>query len=60
MENGTSNLFGPAGVALVGVERVAEDGELVRLVHLTTVARSAAGCRQCGVISKLVRQHRTA
>jgi transposase len=59
MENGTSILFGLPGVAVVRVERAAEDGELVRLVHLTTVASSAAGCPQCGVVSTSVRQYRT-
>jgi transposase len=59
MENGTSILFGLPGVAVVRVERAAEDGEPVRLVHLTTVASSAAGCPQCGVISASVRQCRT-
>ena len=59
MENGTSILFGLPGVAVVRVERAAEDGEIVRLVHLTTVASSAAGCPVCGVISTSVRQYRT-
>ena len=59
MENGTSTLFGLPGVAVVRVERAAEDGEIVRLVHLTTVVSSAAGCPVCGVISTSVRQYRT-
>jgi transposase len=58
MENGTSILFGLPGVAVVRVERAAEDGEVVRLVHLRTVASSAAGCPACGVISTSVRQYR--
>ena len=59
MENGTTILFGLPGVAVVRVERAADDGEVVRLVHLRTVASGAAGCPQCGVISTSVRQYRT-
>jgi transposase len=59
MENGTSILFGLAGVAVDRVERVSVDGELVRLVHVVTAASSAAGCPQCGVVSTSVKQRRT-
>jgi hypothetical protein len=39
MEKGTTILFGLPGVAVVRVERVSgEDGEAVRLVHVTTAA----------------------
>jgi len=59
MENGTSILFGLPGVAVERVERVAEDGTTVRLVHVVTTVSSAAGCPACGVISTSVRQYRT-
>jgi len=59
MENGTTILFGLPGVAVDRVERVSDDGRSVRLVHLTTVAGSAAGCPACGVISTSVKQYRT-
>jgi len=60
MENGTTILFGLPGVTVERVERVAgEDGERVRLVHVTTAASSAAGCPVCGVVSTSVKQQRT-
>ena len=59
MENATSILFGLPGVAVQRVERVREDGSLVRLVHVVTTASSAAGCPQCGVVSTSVKQRRT-
>ena len=59
MEDGTSILFGLPGVAVDRVERVTEDGSVVRLVHVVTAASSAAGCPQCGVVSTSVRQYRT-
>jgi transposase len=59
MENGTTILFGLLGVAVQRVERVREDGSLVRLVHVVTSASSAAGCPQCGVVSTAVKQRRT-
>jgi len=59
MEKGTTILFGLPGVAVDRVERVSDDGRSVRLVHLTTVAGSAAGCPACGVISTPGRQYRT-
>lgn len=59
MEKGTTILFGLPGVAVDRVERVSDDGRSVRLVHLTTVAGSAAGCPACGVISTSVKQYRT-
>ena len=59
MENGTTILFGLPGVAVQRVERVCEDGTLVRLVHVVTTASSAAGCPQCGVVSTSVKQRRT-
>jgi transposase len=46
-------------VAVERVERVSCDGGPVRLVHLTTVARSAAACPACGVMSTSVKQYRT-
>ena len=58
MENGTTILFGLPGVAVQRVERVREDGTLVRLVHVVTTA-SSAGCPQCGVVSTSVKQRRT-
>jgi transposase len=60
MENGTTILFGLPGVAVQRVERTTDErGTTVRLVHVMTVASSAAGCPQCGVISVSVRQYRT-
>jgi transposase len=60
MEKGTTILFGLPGVAVERVERVSgEDGEPVRLVHVKTVASSAAGCPACGVVSTSVKQYRT-
>jgi transposase len=59
MEDGTSILFGLPGVAVDRVERCAEDGSAVRLVHVVTAASSAAGCPQCGVVSTSVKQRRT-
>jgi transposase len=60
MEHGTTILFGLPGVAVDHVERVTgEHGEPVRLVHIVTMASSAAGCPECGVISRSVRQYRT-
>jgi len=58
MENLTSILFGLPGVAVDRVERAAVDGDAARLVHVQTVASSAAGCRSCGVISMSVKQYR--
>jgi transposase len=59
MEKGTTILFGLPGVAVERVERVSDPGGPVRLVHLATVARSAAGCPACGVMSTSVKQYRT-
>jgi transposase len=60
MEKGTTILFGLPGVAVERVERVrGDDGEPVRLVHVTTAASSAAGCPACGVVSTSVKQCRT-
>jgi transposase len=60
MENGTTILFGLPGVAVDHVERVTdEDGDQVRLVHVRTALRSAAGCPACGVVSTSVKQYRT-
>ncbi len=60
MENATSILFGLPGVAVQRVERAADvHGDAVRLVHVTTVASSAAGCPKCGVVSTSVKQYRT-
>jgi transposase len=60
MENATSILFGLPGVAVQRVERAADvHGDAVRLVHVTTVATSAAGCPKCGVVSTSVKQYRT-
>ncbi len=59
MDEGTTILFGLPGVAVDRVERVAdEQGETVRLVHVTTASVSAAGCPACGVISTSVKQYR--
>src|ERR1700689_4321720 len=60
MENGTTILFGLPGVAVQRVERVQDEhGDVVRLVHVVTIASSAAGCPQCGVVSTSVRKYRT-
>jgi transposase len=60
MEKGTTILFGLPGVAVERVECVrADDGEPVRLVHVRTIASSAAGCPACGVVSTSVKQYRT-
>ena len=60
MEKGTTILFGLPGVAVQRVERVrGDDGEPVRLVHVTTAESSAAGCPACGVVSTSVKQCRT-
>jgi transposase len=60
MDHATTILFGLPGVAVDRVERVTgEDGGPLRLVHVKTVAGSAAGCPQCGVISTSVKQYRT-
>jgi transposase len=58
MENATSILFGLPGVAVDRVERATVDGDSVRLVHVKTVASSAAGCPRCGVVSMSVKQYR--
>jgi hypothetical protein len=47
MEDGTTILFGLLGVAVDRVERHG-DG---RVVHVVTVAESAAACPGCGVLS---------
>ncbi len=60
MENATSILFGLPGVTVDRVERAADvHGDAVRLVHVKTVASSAAGCPKCGVVSTSVKQYRT-
>jgi hypothetical protein len=44
MENGTTILFGLPGVAVQRVERIQdEQGVALRLVHVVTIASSAAG-----------------
>jgi transposase len=59
MENGTTILFGPPGVAVRCVGRSHdENGAMVRLVHVVTTAGSAAGCPCCGVVSTSVKQYR--
>jgi len=60
MSHGTTILFGQPGVAVDRVERVCgEDGGAGRLVHLVTMASTAAGCPDCGVVSTSVKQYRT-
>jgi transposase len=60
MEHGTTILFGLPGVAVDHVERVTgKGGQVVRLAHVATAVSSAAGCPECGVISRSVRQYRT-
>lgn len=59
MENGTTILFGLPGVAVQRVERAGEGGIRSRLVHVVTAAGSAAGCPECGVVSRSVKQYRT-
>ena len=58
MENGTTILFGLPGVAVQRVERAGEEGIRSRLVHVVTAAGSAAGCPECGVVSRSVKQYR--
>ena len=56
MGNSTTLLFGLPGVA---VDRVEQDVDGVRTVHLRTDDEAAAACPECGVFSFSVRQRRT-
>ncbi|MEV6865954.1 ISL3 family transposase [Streptosporangium subroseum] len=59
MNDSTSILFGMPEIAVVDVERVADDGgKSGRLVHIERPEDWAA-CPECGVISTSVRQRRT-
>ena len=56
MRDGTTILFGLPAVA---VDRVEQDDDGVRTVHLRTDDETAAACPECGVFSSSVRQRRT-
>lgn len=59
MNDSTSILFGMPEIAVVNVERVADDeGKPERLVHIERPQEWAA-CPECGVVSTTVRQRRT-
>lgn len=55
-QDGTTILFGLAGVRVRHVERDEQD---VRVVHVVTDDQAVAACPKCGVFSRSVRQRRT-
>ena len=55
MENGTT-LFGLPGVA---VDRVEQNDDGARVVHVVTTDPNAAACPACGTLSTVVRQRRS-
>jgi len=52
LNHGTTLLFGLPGVRVARVERAADGG---RVVHVVTADSSAAGCPECGTVSRSVK-----